>query len=145
MTSRARLLAVAAALVPLAWCADAEAIPFARRIALRGEAALGFVLPADNPYTAGMLVHARLGLLLFEPLTLQVSVTEGIFPSRNVPTSPCAEARKFDQRARDLGVPMQVLPEALQHGEINADLGLPSAYTRSVSDWIDRRLMQVRR
>lgn len=87
MTSRARLLAVAAALVPLAWCADAEAIPFARRIALRAEASLGFVLPADNPYTAGMLVHARLGLLLFEPLTLQVSVTEGIFPSRNVPTS----------------------------------------------------------
>lgn len=87
MTPRARLLAVAAALVPLAWSADAEAIPFARRIALRAEASLGFVLPADNPYTAGMLVHARLGLLLFEPLTLQVSVTEGIFPSRNVPTS----------------------------------------------------------
>ena len=65
--------------------------------------------------------------------------------TRNVPTAPCAEARKFDQRARNLGVPMQVLPEALQHGEINADLGLPSAYTRSVSDWIDRRLMQVRR
>lgn len=87
MSPRARTLALVAALVPLAWCADAEAIPFARRIALRGEAGLGFVLPANNPYTAGMLVHARLGVLLFEPLTLQVSVTEGIFPSREVPTS----------------------------------------------------------
>jgi len=87
MRSRARLLAVAAALLPLAWTNDAEAIPFGRRIAIRAEAGLGFVLNADNPYSAGLLVHARLGVLLFEPLTLQVSVTEGIFPSRNVPTS----------------------------------------------------------
>lgn len=65
--------------------------------------------------------------------------------TRNFPTSPCAEARKFDQRARELGVPMQVLPEALQHGQINGDLGLPSAYTTAVADWIQQRLMQVRR
>jgi hypothetical protein len=64
--------------------------------------------------------------------------------TRHVPTSPCDEARKLSQQARSLGVPMQVLPEAMTHGEINAALGLPSAYTTAVAGWIDHRLMQVR-
>ncbi len=65
--------------------------------------------------------------------------------TRHVPTAPCAEARKLEQRGHALGVAMRVLPEAMSHGAINAELGLPSAYTRAVSDWIDQRLMQVRR
>lgn len=64
---------------------------------------------------------------------------------RRFPTSPCAEARKFAARAAGLSVPMQVLPEALKHGEINDQLGQPSAYTDAVSAWIQRALMQVRR
>lgn len=64
--------------------------------------------------------------------------------TRHVPTSPCDEARKLSQQARSLGVPMQVLPEAMAHGEINAALGLPTAYTTAVAGWIDHRLMQVR-
>ncbi|TLX21960.1 alpha/beta hydrolase [Thermomonas fusca] len=64
---------------------------------------------------------------------------------RRFPTSPCAEARGFAARAAALSVPMQVLPEALEHGEINDQLGQPSAYTDAVSAWIQRALMQVRR
>lgn len=47
--------------------------------------------------------------------------------TRRFPTSPCDEAGKLARRASELSVPMQVLPEALEHGEINARLGLPSA------------------
>ena len=48
-------------------------------------------------------------------------------------------------RAGSLSVPAQVLPETLSHGEINAELGLPSDYTQAVAGWINQRLMQVRR
>lgn len=64
---------------------------------------------------------------------------------RRFPASPCDEARKFAGRGAALAVPMQVLPQALAHGEINDQLGLPSAYTTAVSGWIRQRLMQVRR
>ena len=59
---------------------------------------------------------------------------------RRFPTSPCEEARKFAARGQALGVPMAVQPEPLDHGDINRTLGQPSAYTRAVSDWIDRLL-----
>ncbi len=65
--------------------------------------------------------------------------------TRHFPTSPCDEARKLADRAGSLSVPAQVLPEALSHGEINAELGLPSDYTQAVAGWINQRLMQVRR
>lgn len=58
--------------------------------------------------------------------------------TRRVPTAPCDEARKLAARASALQVPMQVLPQAMDHGEINHDLGEDSGYTRAVSDWIDR-------
>ena len=60
--------------------------------------------------------------------------------TRRFPTSPCDEGRAFAQKANALGVPMQVLPEAMNHGEINHDLGEPSAYTQAVSGWIDALL-----
>jgi outer membrane protein OmpA-like peptidoglycan-associated protein len=85
MSPRASLLAVAT--LPVLFASRAEAIPFERRLTLRLEANLGYVASPGNPYSAGFLGSARLGLQLFEPLALQVSVTEGVFPSRDVPTS----------------------------------------------------------
>ncbi|MCO5054962.1 alpha/beta hydrolase [Thermomonas sp.] len=77
------------------------------------------------------------------PLLLVCSST------RHFPTSPCDEARKLASRANAASVPAQVLPEALQHGEINSQLGLPSAYTQAVAGWITNRvnttLTQIRR
>ena len=52
----------------------------------------------------------------------------------------CPQGRALAEKAKGLGVPMQVLPEDMSHGEINHDLGKASAYTRAVSDWIDRLL-----
>lgn len=57
--------------------------------------------------------------------------------TRQFPTSPCEEARRFATLARRLGVSMKVLPEAMDHGEINKELGLPSGYTHEVSRYID--------
>jgi acetyl esterase/lipase len=56
---------------------------------------------------------------------------------RRFPTAPCDEARKLAGRAKSLGVPMTVQAEALDHGEINKQLGDASDYTRAVSAWID--------
>jgi len=44
----------------------------------------------------------------------------------------CEQARLFAGRAAALGVRAEPLPQALSHGEINADLGLPGAYTDAV-------------
>ena len=52
----------------------------------------------------------------------------------------CPQGKALAVKASGLGIPMQVLPEDLSHGEINHQLGQPSAYTRAVSDWIDRLL-----
>ena len=59
---------------------------------------------------------------------------------RRVPTSPCDEARAFARKAATFEVPMQVLPEPMQHGEINHDLGVPSAYTTAVGQYIDAHM-----
>ena len=56
---------------------------------------------------------------------------------RRFPTSPCDEADAMAGKARTLGVAMQVLPEPLDHGEINRNVGLPSEYTRTVARYID--------
>lgn len=50
----------------------------------------------------------------------------------------CPQGKALQAKSTTLGVPMQVLPEDLKHGEINHELGKPSAYTRAVTDWIDR-------
>ncbi|MFT3755349.1 MAG: alpha/beta hydrolase [Pseudoxanthomonas sp.] len=60
--------------------------------------------------------------------------------TRHFPTSPCDEARAFARKAATLGVTMQVLPQALNHGQINHDLGTPSAYTDTVVKYIDMLL-----
>ncbi len=58
--------------------------------------------------------------------------------TRHFPTAPCVEGREFAGKAARLGVPMRVLPQAKSNGEINHDLGEPSAYTNVVSQVIDR-------
>ncbi len=50
----------------------------------------------------------------------------------------CPQGRALMQRAKAYDVPIRVLPEDLSHGEINSELGKPSAYTRAVSAWIDQ-------
>jgi acetyl esterase/lipase len=48
----------------------------------------------------------------------------------------CDQARGFATAARRLGVRAEVLPEALSHGEINDQLGLPGAYTDAVDGFL---------
>lgn len=88
---------------------------------------------ADPAYWRSVSPQQQLGREAL-PMLLVCSST------RRFPTSPCDEAGTLARRASELSVPMQVLPEALEHGEINARLGLPSAYTRTVSAWIDHLL-----
>ena len=92
----------------------------------------------DPAYWASVSPHQQLERSAL-PMLLVCSST------RRFPTAPCAEARSFAAHAAALQVPMQVLPEALTHSEINDNLGLPSAYTTKVQAWIERVLMQVRR
>lgn len=56
------------------------------------------------------------------------------------PDAPCDDARAFAGLAARSGVQMPVLPQALAHGAINRDLGLPSDYTRAVDAFITARL-----
>jgi hypothetical protein len=44
----------------------------------------------------------------------------------------CGSARAYADRARAVGVDVQVLPEQLTHAEINGLLGMPSSYTTAV-------------
>ena len=60
---------------------------------------------------------------------------------RRFPASPCDEGRKLAQKAAQLGVRMEVLPEPMSHAEINRELGVPSAYTEAVAGFI-RSLVQ---
>jgi acetyl esterase/lipase len=45
---------------------------------------------------------------------------------------PCTQATAFINKATKFGSQATVLPEALSHGEINENLGLPSEYTEKV-------------
>lgn len=48
----------------------------------------------------------------------------------------CAQAQAFAKAVNDKGGRAQVLPEALTHGEINAELGGDSDYTRAVDTFL---------
>lgn len=52
----------------------------------------------------------------------------------------CPQGRALAAKAQGLGVRMEVLPVDLVHGEINQQLGLPSAYTTAVARFIDGAL-----
>ena len=48
----------------------------------------------------------------------------------------CLQANAFTAKARDLGSRVEVLPQDLSHAEVNANLGLPSAYTSAVDGFL---------
>lgn len=52
----------------------------------------------------------------------------------------CPQGRAMAEKAKTLGVAMDVLPEDLSHGEVNRELGLPSAYTQAVDAFVHRQL-----
>ncbi|WFC42057.1 alpha/beta hydrolase [Pseudoxanthomonas sp. SE1] len=52
----------------------------------------------------------------------------------------CPQGRAMVEKARTLGVAMEVLPEDLSHGEVNHLLGAPSAYTEAVDTFVRKRL-----
>ncbi|PJI91366.1 alpha/beta hydrolase family protein [Yoonia maricola] len=51
--------------------------------------------------------------------------------------TPCAAAQTFQRDARQDAVAVVVLPQNLSHGQVNAQLGQPSAYTQAVSGWMN--------
>ncbi len=69
---------------------EALAYPFERRISLRGEGSVAMLVGStavNNHYATGVLARAFLGLTIIDPVSLQISALEGIFPSRSLPTS----------------------------------------------------------
>lgn len=49
----------------------------------------------------------------------------------------CPQARAFADKARGLGVRVEVRPEDLSHAQINRELGASSAYTDAVGGFVD--------
>ena len=78
-----------------------------------------------------------------------VSPTAALTP-RAVPTlvvcstlrrdDSCGQAKVFVDRARALSAASELLPQALDHADVNGKLGGPGAYTASVDAFIDRLL-----
>lgn len=58
----------------------------------------------------------------------------GVCSSRRADS--CAQANAFAAKARQSGSRVQVLPEDMTHGEINQELGQPSAYTAAVDGFL---------
>lgn len=52
----------------------------------------------------------------------------------------CPQGRAMVEKAKTLGVAMEVLPEDLSHGEVNHLLGAPSAYTTAVDAFVQRHV-----
>lgn len=52
----------------------------------------------------------------------------------------CPQGRAMADKAKTLGVPMEVLPEDLSHGEVNRLLGASSAYTEAVDAFVRKQL-----
>ncbi len=50
--------------------------------------------------------------------------------------APCQQAQAFARQGEQLGVRVQVLPQPLSHGDINAQLGLPGDYTAAVDSFL---------
>lgn len=49
---------------------------------------------------------------------------------------PCGQARSYAEKSLSLGIAARVLPENLNHGAINQQLGLAGAYTEGVDDFL---------
>ena len=52
----------------------------------------------------------------------------------------CPQGRAMVEKAKSVGVAMDVLPQDLSHGEVNRELGLPSDYTNAVDAFVGRQL-----
>ena len=52
------------------------------------------------------------------------------------PDHPCEQAQDYTARARALGVDGEVLPQPLNHGEVNKELGAEENYTAEVDRFI---------
>ncbi|VTY35936.1 Carboxylesterase NlhH [Xylophilus ampelinus] len=52
----------------------------------------------------------------------------------------CGQSQRFAQAVRAVGGNAEVLPLQLDHGQINAELGVPGAYTAAVDRFIDQQL-----
>lgn len=52
----------------------------------------------------------------------------------------CPQGRAMAEKAKSLGVAMDVRPEDLSHGEVNRELGLPTDYTKAVDAFVGRQL-----
>jgi len=52
------------------------------------------------------------------------------------PDKPCDELSGYVQKAKSMGIRMEVHPEAKSHKEINEELGLESDYTKAVETFI---------
>ncbi|MFZ6736033.1 alpha/beta hydrolase [Undibacterium sp. Ji42W] len=52
------------------------------------------------------------------------------------PDKPCAQAGVFIDKAKSLGMQATLLPQSLSHADINKNLGLDSAYTTAVDNFI---------
>lgn len=48
----------------------------------------------------------------------------------------CGQSQAFAEAVRAVGAPARVLPQPLGHGDINAELGVPGAYTEAVDQVI---------
>lgn len=78
-----------------------------------------------------------------------VSPTASLTP-RAVPTlvvcstlrrdDSCGQAKVFVDRARAMGSRSELLPQALDHADVNGELGRPGAYTASVDAFIDQAM-----
>lgn len=56
----------------------------------------------------------------------------------------CGQSQRFAQQAvRALGGSAEVLPLQLDHGQVNAQLGVAGAYTAAVDLFIDQQLHQA--
>jgi acetyl esterase/lipase len=52
------------------------------------------------------------------------------------PDRPCEQAQDYTARARALGVRGDVLPQELEHGEVNKELGAEANYTAAVDRFL---------
>jgi|GEM_PF-207864 len=54
------------------------------------------------------------------------------------PDDPCGQAQSYAEKSNGMGIFAQPLPEAMNHGAINKDLGQPGQYTKDVENFMAR-------
>ncbi|MGI9388458.1 MAG: carboxylesterase family protein [Boseongicola sp.] len=75
------------------------------------------------------------------PIT-HISARDGPFliVCSSIRRGTCPVGRQFARQGEVSGVATSVFPVALGHGPINGKIGKPSAYTKSIDDWITHAL-----